>query len=85
MIYVACERCGCRMITKANHARGLLICADCGHRLAQVQQRQTLGSWFAASFLLLFLMVLVVITARFEPTASSGLELEPIKERSRGE
>jgi hypothetical protein len=85
MIYVACERCGCRMITKASQAKGLLICVDCGHRLAQVQQRQTLGSWFAASFLLLFLMVLVVITARLEPTASSDLELEPIKERSRGE
>ncbi|WP_255099510.1 hypothetical protein [Synechococcus sp. L2F] len=39
----------------------------------------------AASFLLLFLMALVVITARLEPSVSSDLELEPVKGRSRGE
>lgn len=73
------------MITKSNHAKSLLICADCGHRLAQVQQRQTLGSWVAASFLLLFVTALVVITARLEPRVSSDLELEPVEQRSRGE
>lgn len=73
------------MITKVTQTKSLLICADCGHRVAQVQRQQTLGSWFAASFLLLFLMVLVVITARLEPSVSSDLELEPVKERSRGE
>ncbi len=73
------------MITKANQTKSLLICADCGHPVAQVQQRQTLGSWLAASFLLLFLMALVVITARLEPSVSSDLELEPVKELSRGE
>lgn len=55
---MACERCGCRMVVRAQGGRGELICTDCGHR-ADPQQHggRMRRAWLGALALLAIALV----------------------------
>lgn len=56
--FVACRRCGCRMITKVGRTTPMLICTDCGLPIDQ-RQTATLDRQRLSSAVVLMVMALV--------------------------
>ena len=75
--FLACRRCGCRMVTKVGRGGNLLICSDCGvpvaNREGQLQHRQRLYAALSLICLTLvggMIFVLAAMEERLAPWAS---------------
>lgn len=72
---MACERCGCRMVTRARGGQGDLICTDCGHRADPTLHGERMRkAWFGviALFGIALLGVLILTLAMLQESRERG-------------
>jgi len=85
MNFMACHRCGCRMVTKAKQHELGLICADCGNPVVDLRSNEGQGNWLGRIALVLFLLVLAGLPAMVVSKVSSEGGSEPLMEQAGAE